>query len=150
MKTRYLLGIISLIAMLFVGCGNRQLVENNKGFNNKIKEATSGRVELKELTNFEWDKAYTFRPYLSKEEISKIIGINSENLFDTMVDESLINILFVKDGIIKCSIIGRPENLGYSFDFGQYKEDYICFSSKEDYIFEVKKEDGINMFEYKK
>ena len=49
MKTRYLLGIISLIAILVVGCGSRQLVENNKEFNNKIKEATSGRVELKEL-----------------------------------------------------------------------------------------------------
>ena len=92
---------------------------NLKLLKNEIlsKNVADEKVNLSTFTPFEWDKVYSFDPYLSKEAIYETIGYKWDNISET-VSEGMNQIVFVKDGKVVCYLYGYPENnkFGIFFD----------------------------------
>ena len=63
---------LCIITLVFSACSG-----NNEKFEAKLSEQKEVfKVKLTELTDFKWDYAYFISPYVSKEEIEKIISRN--------------------------------------------------------------------------
>lgn len=58
-------------------------------------------MDIKSLTNFEWDEAYIVGPYISEDSFNIENGLNAN--FATGYDESVINWLFFKDKEFICA-----------------------------------------------
>lgn len=131
--------IFFLYMFLFCGCENSHIEENNNKLEAEIENLKSETVKLHEVTDFEWDKAYSFAPYSSKGEIEKIIGFQSKEIIDDIFsDEGSWNLLFVKDNIVVANVSGQNSNSDIIFDFGTFN-DYVCITSDEDVEFLVTK-----------
>ena len=92
--------------------------------------------DLSEWTPFEWDKLYSFSPYISTDEIYEIVGYKWDKISST-VSENMNQIVFVKDGKVQCYIYGYVENTKLGFNFGEYEGDYIKLSSKDKLSFNI-------------
>ena len=69
---------LCIITLVFSACSG-----NNEKFEAKLSEQKEvSKVKLTELTDFKWDYAYFISPYVSKEEIEKIISIKSDEIQD--------------------------------------------------------------------
>lgn len=146
-KTISILNIL-LIMFYFVACGNIDVTEKNEGsFHDKVKKIEAKQVNIQELTEFEWDSLYIFSPYTSKKEIEEVIGFESENIVDNMVDESTTYLLFVKDNTVVANVYGSTNSLGYTFDFGEY-EKYLYIDASKETTFGVIEQSGIKLLEY--
>jgi hypothetical protein len=101
-------------------------------------------VNLREITPFKWDVAYSFPPYTSKEDIYKTVGYKWDRISET-VNEGMDQIVFMKDGKVVCYIYGYPENKGYSLSIqsDQYKDAAIILRAEDDLTFKVERSDGI-------
>lgn len=91
---------------------------NFKLLKNEIssKNATNKKVNLTTFTPFEWDKVYSFDPYLSIEKIYEIIGYKWDNISET-VSEGMNQIVFMKDGKVVCYLYGYPESNKFGIFF---------------------------------
>lgn len=108
--------------------------ENERRLSETILSQSPGEiVSLNELTDFEWDSAYTFAPYTSKKEICKVLGIpvNDCKIALETVSEAMVQMIFTKEQEIVCVLLGYPDKLGYCFDFGNSSYDYLTFHSDE-------------------
>ena len=95
-------------------------------------------MNLTTFTPFEWDKVYSFAPYLSKEAIYEIIGYKWDNISET-VSEGMNQIVFVKDGKVVCYLYGYPENnkFGLFFDRIDSADDSAILYSEDNEGFDV-------------
>jgi hypothetical protein len=77
-----LMGVVLIIAILFsiFGTPKYQSIkvknENFLGLKYKLKEAvnTNTAIDIKKLTDFDWDECYVFPPYYSIEQIYEEVG----------------------------------------------------------------------------
>ncbi|MFJ8066417.1 hypothetical protein ACIQYS_17610 [Psychrobacillus sp. NPDC096426] len=103
-------------------------------------------VNLTDITPFEWDLAYSFDPYITKDTIYKTVGYKWDNISET-VSEGMNQIVFLKDEKVVCYLYGYPQNNGYGIYFtSQNKTEATSFSvlsNKDDLIFEVIRSDDI-------
>ncbi|EKN64640.1 hypothetical protein P9E76_00095 [Schinkia azotoformans] len=103
-------------------------------------------VNLSDLTPFEWDVAYSFDPYASKDMIYATVGYKWDNISET-VSEGMNQIVFMKDGKVVCYLYGYPENNGYGLYFtGENKTGVTSasvFSAEDDLTFRVVRSDGV-------
>lgn len=147
MKKFHIICCICILGIYFSACGNSTIDKYNNSFNNTIKSLQNGRVNLHKLTDFEWDKMYTFSAYTSKEEIEQILGFESDIIIDNMFNEGNTYLLFVKDNTIVCNIYGSSDSLGYSINFGMYDK-YLCIDYSEDCVFSVNNNNDKKNLEY--
>lgn len=143
-KNKILLVLFLLLALIIymVVTLTTPAAENERRLSSTIIVQPAGEVvSLNKLTDFEWDKAYTFAPYTSKKEICSVIGINANDCKIALetVAESMVQMIFTKDGEIVCVLLGYPDKLGYRFDFGEAAYDYLVFTSSEDPQFRVER-----------
>lgn len=107
--------------------------------NMQLKDAVTGVREescavLEDMIPFEWDAAYTFPPYTSREEIERSIGVRSRSICET-VSEGMVQLIFVDDAKVVASVCGYRDSLGYdvvfdsSVEFGQRTEFEVDASS---------------------
>ncbi|MCG8482409.1 MAG: hypothetical protein MJA31_03795 [Clostridia bacterium] len=135
--------IVLVICLLMLVLWISQQNKNEEGFINNVKSLENGaEVMLKEVAPFEWDMAYSFYPYTSKEEIQETIGFKA-NISET-VSEGMPHLIFVKDKKVVCEIIGYPSNLGINIDYfsnginvndnivfkAEKNTDFVCLSEK--------------------
>jgi hypothetical protein len=81
-KVKPIIGVALLAAMLFLlfGTPRYQSIkvknENFAGLENKLKEAinTNTEIDIKKLTDFDWDECYVFTPYYPTEAIYEKVG----------------------------------------------------------------------------
>ena len=85
---------------------------------------------LNDVVPFDWDKLYTFEPYTPKEEIENIIGFKSKYICQK-IDESMIQLIFIKDNKVIANICDYPDNLSYSLKFYEKGEKNIIENSLE-------------------
>lgn len=149
MNKRIWLAAICMLFIVFTACANNEVSSNTKQVSTKIKSLNQEVVSIKELTDFEWDKAYVFTEYTSKSEIEEIVGFNSEEIVDMMGNEGNTNLLFVKDKKVVGAVDGSPQSLGYSIDFGTIDK-FLCFEYTGKCNFTVQHEDGDLVLTYKK
>ncbi|MEH7253779.1 hypothetical protein V7111_16775 [Neobacillus niacini] len=85
-------------------------------------------VKLAEITPFEWDIAYSFDPYTTKDRIYETVGYKWDNISET-VSEGMNQIVFLKEGKVVCYVYGYPENNGYGIYFSSENEKGITSAS---------------------
>lgn len=104
--------------------------------------------DLSKFTPFKWDTLYRFTPYTPKEKIYETIGYKWDNISE-IVNEGMIQIVFVDDGKVVCYFYGYPENIKLGFNFGEYKGSYIKLVAEQKPRFKTTvSENGIRCFIY--
>lgn len=68
-------------------------------------------VNFNDLTPFEWDKVYFFRPYVSKESIYKTIGYEWDTVTSSV--DGMLQVVFLNDDKVVGHIYGYPDKLKY-------------------------------------
>lgn len=119
---------------------------NFKLLQNEISSRSGAewKVNLSTFTPFEWDKVYSFAPYLSKEAIYETIGYKWDNISET-VSEGMNQIVFVNDGKVVCYLYGYPENnkFGIFLNPMDSANNAAILHSKENDIFDVTKNEDV-------
>lgn len=129
-----IVAVIVLLAINYFKNENPVTSYNNYCLKQNILATSKTEVTLNELVPFEWDTVYTFDAYITRSEIEKTIGFESNAIQDT-VDAGRLYLLFVKDDTICGSVYEYPEDLGYNIDFN-YKvefEDKVLFDVRKRY-----------------
>ena len=96
-------------------------------------------ILLNDITPFNWDKVYSFKPYTSKEEIEKILGFKSIYISEG-ISEGMMQLIFVKDKRIVANICAHPNKVLYS----------INFSKENDLYSKIEKSDNVTLLANKK
>lgn len=106
-------------------------------------------LNLSNITPFQWEKVYSFAPYMPKDEIYTAIGYKWDNIRET-VAEQMNQIVFLKDEKVVCYVYGYPSNnrYGISFDSADYKDGIAIFSIKDNLNFSVAKIDDVLYLEH--
>ncbi len=131
---------LCIITLVFSVCSG-----NNEKFEAKLSEQKEvSKVKLTELTDFKWDYAYFILPYVSKEEIEKIISIKSDEIQDNNNNDSTIYVVFTEKNKVVYQLFGDAQNLGFSFDLGKYKK--VKRISCDNCDFSVQNKDGENIY----
>ena len=103
---------------------------------------------LNEFIEFKWDELYSFTPYTSKKVVYEVIGYKWDNIRES-VDESMNQIVFVKDGKVVCYLYGYPNNIKVGFDFGEYEGSYIKLTPNQKLSFTTTfSENSVRYFKY--
>lgn len=142
--------ILVIAVLLTVNPFKKDIWETNADKFVKSFNIISGNAvidDLSQWTPFEWDTLYSFAPYTPKDKIYEVIGYKWDNITET-VDEGMNQIVFMKDGEVICYLYGYPENIKISFDFGEYKDSYMKFTSEQKLTFDTVLSDGIRYFYY--
>ncbi|MBB6713854.1 hypothetical protein [Clostridium gasigenes] len=150
MNRKIIIGISILILFtLGVTFSNSKSEKNAKKFQRVVNTLEESKeVLINDLTEFEWDSAYVFKAYTSKEKIFNTIGFKSQIIEET-VSEGMNQLIFVKDKQVVCFLYGYPDNVGYGFNFEDTfskVEDYIKLNYKDSPIFSTEKIDNIIYF----
>ena len=131
---------LCIITLVFSACSG-----NNEKFEAKLSEQKEvSKVKLTELTDFKWDYAYFISPYVSKEEIEKIISIKSDEIQDNNNNDSTLYMVFTEKNKVVYQLFGDAQNLGFSFDLGKYKK--VKRISCDNCDFSVQNKDGENIY----
>lgn len=103
-------------------------------------------VNLSNLTPFEWDVAYSFDPYISKDTIYETVGYKWGDIIET-VSEGVNQVVFLKDEKVVCYLYGYPENNGYGIFFTSENNTEVTSASvlsiENDLTFEVIRSDEV-------
>lgn len=104
-----------------------------------IKKETK-EINLKELTMFEWDKAYVFDTNTPTEKIYEKVGYKWRSIVEKEKDSEL-QIVFMKDEKVVCYLFGDTDLMGISvnFDKSMYKDGLIELEPNKNDKFSVKK-----------
>ena len=107
-------------------------------------------INLQQLTPFEWDVAYSFSPYISSEVVYDVVGYEWKRINDKL-NESLHQIVFLKDGRVVCYIDGFTYEDGFRMSFNkQYTNagvEHVSTISIEDrQDFKVERKDSMVYF----
>lgn len=121
--------------------------DNLTKLEDKIYSLADGKYKLSDAAPFDWDFLYAFEPYTSKDEIFKAIGFESNRVTETF-DESMQQIIFVKNKEIVCYVYGSPFKLGYEFSFEMGSKKYIELKSSEDNFFHFHLEDKLRILDF--
>lgn len=155
-KMVFIMGIILVIAVLFLIFGTpryQSIKVKNKNFaslKSKLKEAvnTNTEINIKELTDFDWDECYVFTSYYPPEVIYEKVGVewtttktyiefllfhNSEN---QTVNDGQYVIVFKKDSKVILSAQYSLNQLPIIFKLDNYK----FASSNADFIVSIAKQ----------
>ncbi len=135
---RVLIAVVFLILLSFPVIGNPQIYLHNRSLNHALNAVTQDSITLEEVVPFAWDKLYTFDPYVSREEKEAILGLHSRAVDET-ASEGMVDLIFLHDGKIVCSICGFPQNLGYTLSFTDTASDgpYAMISYGDEISFTV-------------
>ncbi|PJN90725.1 hypothetical protein CVN76_09145 [Bacillus sp. mrc49] len=101
-------------------------------------------INLLDVTPFDWDVVYSFRPYTPKDDIYETVGYKWDTISET-VNEGMNQIVFLNDGKVVCYLYGYPENNGYgiSFESKNVKDAGYMLNSKDDLNFQVERSDSV-------
>lgn len=131
--------------LVCTGCGSgnddnpykQQVIENITEL--EVGSGVALEMSLKELTPFEWEKAYFFKPYTSKESIKEVVGCKINDYYYS-VSDSDSQIYFVNDGKVVCSLAGNYDALQFRVD---YSFDDISYQLEKEANITIINEDGV-------
>lgn len=100
-------------------------------------------IDLREVTPFTWDIAYSFPPYTSKESIYQTVGYKWDRISET-VNEGMNQIVFMKEGKVVCYLYGYPENNGYGISLSdRYKGTPTTLRAEDNLTLKVNRNNGV-------
>ena len=118
-RNKYVILILIICAIALIRYFNRDIWDvNSELLKNQVLsiEETVEVINLLDLTPFEWDVAYSFSPYTSKEVVYEVVGYKWDNISE-MLNEALQQIVFVKNGKVICYIHGFTTKSGFALHF---------------------------------
>ncbi|WP_080846198.1 hypothetical protein [Cytobacillus gottheilii] len=118
-KTFLIVAMILLFSAVFTSLLKKEEWEvNAELLKEEIRsiEPSAEIVNLTDLTPFQWDTAYSFAPYTSKEIIYETIGYKWDGIRET-VNEGMNQLVFMNAEKVVCYLYGYPENIGYGISF---------------------------------
>ncbi len=141
--------VLGLFISAWCSADDIKIMKNNRLLKKAVVAIAAKEVFLNEIVPFEWDCVYSFAPYAPKEEMERVIGLRSKHIKET-VSEGMVQLIFIKDDEVVCSICRYSDNLGYRISFydgaGSYSK--LCF--EQNAVFRVEKEkDGVVGLYYK-
>ena len=134
-----IIAIVLTITIMGIFLNEKMIIENN---NYKLKQAIANIskdeevISINQIVPFDWDKLYSFVPYTRKEEIEKIIGIES-NFITESINEGMINLVFVKDEKVVSNICSYVSKIGYEIIIPITSERYGMIKKIDDNKFKV-------------
>ncbi|SHJ89674.1 hypothetical protein SAMN05444401_0046 [Clostridium amylolyticum] len=153
-KILWITGIVivaAIVVLITINPFKRDVWDINADKLKNSFNAISGNAvidDLSQWTPFEWDTLYSFTPYTTKDKIYEVIGYKWDNISET-VNESMNQIVFVKDGKVVCYLYGYPENIKLGFNFGKYEGSHIKLTSEQKLSFETTiSYNGVRYFYY--
>lgn len=124
---------------IYHSLGYHRISTNNKKLQKAFTSLTEEKISLNTVIPFAWDVIYTIPPYMSKEDISSMIGFDSRHIKENQINEGMVHLIFVHENKIVASILDYPENLGYQL---------ICknkITYDQDNTFQVQKQNTITI-----
>ena len=106
------LGLLAAMLLFVLVFGDPVVLWNNRKLKENILSTRQQTVTLHQVTPFAWDWVYTFSPYTSKEEMTRVIGFSSISIEET-VNEGMTQLLFVDGKRVVCSVCAYPSAVGY-------------------------------------
>jgi hypothetical protein len=109
-----------LLLFLLVGCGESN-VQHNTDLEDSIysivKDKNKSEIRLKSLTTFDWDKAFLFAPYSTRETIVDQLGTDFEDSSNINTRDDIYLLVFLNgDKVIQYVEIERQ---GSDFSAGE-------------------------------
>lgn len=106
--------VIILLIVVLDGCSsNTDLLntELQESFHTMINNKNNTVIDLNEIAKFDWEKAYLFSPYTSKDSINNTLGLKfiGDSRIETSDDIYLI-IYVNKEKIVQYSEIDRHQS----------------------------------------
>lgn len=144
-----IISIVCIVALVLIAYHSfrKEIWEINRiELKEAVLEAQTGQVELSKITQFEWDRMYSFAPYAPKDEIYAIVGYEWDPDISETVSEGMNQIVFMKDDEVVCYVYGYPENNGFGFYIEQNDglSEYATVLYKKDQpVFELMEMDGV-------
>ncbi|WP_019240868.1 MULTISPECIES: hypothetical protein [Bacillus] len=92
--------LIVVTLLLLGGCKSTATLHNSafeEKINEIIKENRSKEIDINNLVDFTWDRAYIFPPYTTQESINKELGISFKDPSDIEVRDDIHLIVFKHD-----------------------------------------------------
>lgn len=149
MKQKGLAGLLffAVVAVVVLVLMKEEPWESNmKQLQTKLttEQLVGQRVDLTTFTPFEWDIAYSFDPYVSKDMVYETVGYKWTRVRET-VSEEMNQIVFMKDGKVVCYVYGYPERNRFGITFGNAGRsgDVAVLHAKDRIQFDVMQEEGI-------
>lgn len=104
-----------------------------------IKEGID-EINLKDVTPFEWDRAYIFDVNTPVDKIYEKVGYKWRNIVERE-KESQFQVVFMNNEKVVCYLVGDTEMMGISINFDKdiYKDGVIELESNKNDKFSVKK-----------
>lgn len=126
--------VVSFMIVYHFISKNLYIKYNNKNLNQAILSIDSEIVSLNDIVPFEWDKVYTFKPYVDdKNSIQEKIGFKSEDIKENYINENMVHLLFVKDKKVVGNILSYPQDIGYNIKFKDI-ENPILYTENSKFI----------------
>ncbi|WP_260858201.1 hypothetical protein [Fictibacillus phosphorivorans] len=118
--------MLFLIFLLLTGC--RRVTHNTdleKSIRSIVKDKNKVEINIKSLTNFDWDKGYLFPPYTAEESMEKQMGVNFKDRSNIYSRDDIYLLVFLNnDEVVQYVEINR-----YQSDFSIGDNQYISPSS---------------------
>lgn len=141
--------LVLVVLLVIVGLWHKSIItngilKNNEKLSKAIIATNKDEVVINDLVEFDWDSIYTFEPYTSKEDMKEIVGKGNNKYLETY-SEGMTQLIFIKNKKIVCQICKYPEQLNYSFDFGEFEGSYIKINNNDHARFIVEKKEIVNL-----
>lgn len=105
-----------LFAFISSSLKSSSVRKNSAEVSSVLKDNVSESVNIDDLFSFEWEKAYSFTPYLSVDAMEETIGFKSNYLQESEYDD-IVNIVFVNKNKIVAKVFEHSSQLGFSISF---------------------------------
>lgn len=140
--------IALLMGGLLAGCAEPAWRRNARALGQRAEACpNAGTIALTELTPFAWDTVYVFAPYTSREEMTRVMGLDFAGLRET-VNEGMQQAVFVRQGQVVCYVYGYSSQLGYGLDMGDLGGGYIRIDSLREPRFTLSRSQGVTYLVY--
>ncbi|MBH0168815.1 hypothetical protein [Fictibacillus sp. 18YEL24] len=118
--------ILILTFLLLTGCSRvTHNTDLEKSIQSIVKDKNKVEINIKSLTNFEWDKGYLFPPYTAEESMEKQMGVNFKDRSNIYSRDDIYLLVFLNnDEVVQYVEINR-----YQSDFSIGDNEYISPSS---------------------
>jgi len=109
-----------MVLVLLVGCRQNNFehnIELEKSIYSILEDENKSQIKIESLINFNWDKAFLFRPYTAQESINEQLGVDFKDPSNIASRDDICLLVFLNDGkVVEYAEINRQQ---YDFFIGE-------------------------------
>ncbi|WP_234396931.1 hypothetical protein [Bacillus massiliglaciei] len=114
------LTVVILSLLLLVGCAQHNK-ELEKSFSSIVEEKSKNEIDVKSITNFDWEKAYLFTPYTPQESINEQLGVDFHDRSSIDYRDDIYLLVFLHDDkVVQYAEMDRQQTADFSIGEKEY------------------------------